>query len=92
MVTMLAAGGGQLMLGLSMEIKTTLFIVISILASLSLVPVTMSRRSEAPMTIDYQRVSLATLWRQSPVGVYGRGDLRLGLFGFSGDDPAVRAG
>ena len=71
MVTMLAAGGGQLMLGLSMEIKTTLFIVISILASLSLVPVTMSRRSEAPMTIDYQRVSLATLWRQSPVGFMG---------------------
>ena len=64
------AAAGQLLLNLSSPEGVLLFVVVSILISLSLVPILISARP-APSLERSERISLAALFRLSPMGLTG---------------------
>ncbi len=71
MVTLYAAlGAGQQLLNLEADPGALLFMVISILVSISLVPVSLTRTAP-PMLPDVTSFSLRKLYRASPLGLAG---------------------
>jgi MFS family permease len=69
-VCMGSMGLGQLFLNLADPGEATLFIVVSVLVSLSLVPISLTRHAAPP--IDAPRpISLGELYRASPLGFLG---------------------
>lgn len=70
LTTGVSTGAGQFLLNLSPVTGFTLLVVSSILLSLCLVPVTMTR-GPAPALGEVSRLNLRALWRISPLGVTG---------------------
>jgi MFS family permease len=69
-VTLLAMACGQLLLKLSAPTSFELFVLVSILVSLALVPISLTAIN-APSFEAPERISLRTLYRASPLGVVG---------------------
>jgi MFS family permease len=71
-MTILLAGicAGQFMLNLADPMDFTLFILISVMVSVAAVPILLTVVS-APHIEETERVSIAHLWRRSPMGVMG---------------------
>jgi MFS family permease len=69
-VTLVAMGLGQFLLLTAPVQGFDLFGVAAVLISLALVPVALTRVAE-PRPVEAPRVSLAHLWRQSPLGLVG---------------------
>ncbi|MDP7652825.1 MAG: MFS transporter [Rhodospirillales bacterium] len=82
----LAQGGGQFLLFLGDEHQYTLFIVASILFSLALVPVAVTR-VRAPAPIKPSRLRLKELYAVSPLGISGAFASGIILGGFYGLAP-----
>lgn len=92
-VSMLGLAAGNLLLRVADPRGFTLFILASILVSLSLIPITLSAASAPPLSVP-KRMGLSDLWNLVPTGLvstffvgYGHGAL-LGLAAFY----ATRAG
>jgi MFS family permease len=76
-------GFGQLLLILADPIETTLFILISVLVSLALVPISLTA-SSAPEFSEPEHISFPQLYQVSPLGVagcFGIGVVHGALFG-----------
>lgn len=71
-MTILLAGicAGQFMLNLADPMDFTLFILISVMVSVAAVPILLTVVT-APHIEETERVSIAHLWRRSPMGVIG---------------------
>jgi MFS family permease len=69
-VTLLAMACGQLLLKLSEPTSFELFVLVSILVSLALVPISLTAIN-APSFEAPERISLRTLYHASPLGVVG---------------------
>ena len=81
----LAQGGGQFLLNLEGDSPFTLFIIASILFSLALVPVVITR-VRAPAPIKPSRLRLKELYGASPLGISGafaRGIILSGFYGLA---------
>lgn len=86
LTTGVSTGGGQFLLNLSDISGFTLLVVASMLLSLSLVPVTMTR-SQAPVLGEVSRLNLGALWRISPLGVTGCFTAGIAIGGFNSMGP-----
>ncbi|MDP6786907.1 MAG: MFS transporter [Rhodospirillales bacterium] len=82
----LAQGGGQFLLNLEGDSQFTLFIIASILFSLALVPVAITR-VQAPAPIKPSRLRLKELYATSPLGISGAFASGVILGGFYGLAP-----
>ena len=82
----LAQGGGQFLLNLEGDSQFTLFIIASILFSLALVPVAITR-VQAPAPIKPSRLRLKELYGVSPLGISGAFACGIMLGGFYGLAP-----
>ncbi|WNK20004.1 MFS transporter [Halomonas piscis] len=69
-ITYLGMGGGQLMLSLADPNEVTLFLVVSVLVSVALVPILLSYTPQ-PDTGQPESMSLRRLYRLSPLGTLG---------------------
>ena len=67
-VTMAGVGVGQLLLNVEDRSGYALFILVSVLVSLSLVPVTLSATSAPPLAVP-EPTGLTSLWQKVPTGV-----------------------
>lgn len=69
MTGLIAGVGGQLLLPVADTAGFTLFCIVSVLISLALVPVTLSRAQAPQVAMEESSLNLPRLYRQSPFGV-----------------------
>ncbi|WP_424947601.1 MFS transporter [Candidatus Spongiihabitans sp.] len=71
-VITLGMGGGQFLLNLSSPMKVDLFVLVSIIVSIGLIPILLTARP-APAFASTGKMSLAELYRASPLAVISNG-------------------
>ncbi len=71
-VVTLGMGGGQFLLGFSDPASVNLFVLVSIIVSLGLIPILLTARP-APAFVSAGKMSLAKLYRASPLAVVSNG-------------------
>ncbi|MBU2512308.1 MFS transporter [bacterium] len=69
-ITLVAITLGQLILNLASPSEFTLFVLSSVLVSLSLLPLTLTK-SIQPLPIESTSIKVFSLWQMTPVGVTG---------------------
>jgi len=69
-VTFLGMALGQALLNVGDPSQVELFVIVSVLVSLALVPISLSRRPAPDFTVN-ETIALITIWKRSPLGVFG---------------------